>query len=278
MKPANKKNLETIEMELLLEGIYQRYGWDFRDYAQASLKRRIWKCLKEEKVKTISGLLEKILHDQSAMERFLLNLSISVTSMFRDASFFLNLRKKVVPLLKTLPFTRIWDAGCGTGEEVYSMAILLKEEGLNHDKFRIYATDMNEAVLRIAREGIYPLEAIKEHTTNYQKAGGGKDFSEYYTAKYENAIFRPDLRKNIVWSQHNMVTDASFNEFQLILCRNVMIYFNKALQDRVHGLIYDSLAAGGVLGLGSKESLRFTPYEGCYEVMDEKEKLYKKVR
>jgi len=270
------KDLEEIEIQLFLEGIYRHYGWDFRDYALSSLKRRIRACLQEEKVKTISGLQDKILHDPSGMERFLNAVSISVTGMFRDPGFFLALRKKVIPLFKELPFARIWDTGCGTGEEVYSLAITLHEENLN-DRVRIYATDMNEEVLKKDQEGIFPLERMKEYTENYLRAGGTKDFSAYYSAKYENAIFRPAVKKEVVWSQHNLVTDASFNEFQLILCRNVMIYFNKALQERVHKLLYESLAPGGFLGLGSKESLKFTPCESCYEVVDGREEIYRRI-
>jgi len=277
MGQSDKQELEDIEVRLLLEGIYQHYGWDFRDYAPASLKRRIWKCIQDEKLETVSGFQEKVLHDPACMERFLLAMSIDVTAMFRDPGFYLAFRRRVAPLLRVLPFIRIWHAGCASGEEVYSMAILLHEEGLC-DRCRLYATDMNEAVVEKAKAGIFPLSAMQEYTSNYQQAGGRSSFSEYYTARYDNAILRPALKENIVWAQHNLVTDASFNEFHVIVCRNVIIYFNKSLQERVHRLIYDSLATGGVLGLGSKESLRFTPCEDCYEVVDEREKLYRKVR
>lgn len=277
MEKRRTQELEEIELRLLLDGVFHYYGFDFRDYALASLKRRIWKCVQEERLHTISGLQEKILHDPACLERFLLALSIGVTAMFRDPGFYLAFRQKVVPLLRTASFIRIWHAGCSTGEEVYSTAILLHEEGLYH-KARLYATDMNEAVLEKAKRGIYPLQTMKDYTTNYLQAGGTRSFSEYYTAKYDHVIFHPALQANIVWAQHNLATDASFNEFHVILCRNVMIYFNRTLQSRVHKLFYESLVMSGVLGLGSHESLHFTPYETRYEALDDREKLYRKVR
>ena len=197
--------------------------------------------------------------------------------MFRDPSFYLELRKNIVPILKTYPFIRIWHAGCSTGEEVYSLAILLKEEEI-YDRCRIYATDMNEEVLKKASEAIYPLSNMKDYTTNYLQAGGTQSFSDYYTAQYDRAHFSADLKKNIVFSHHNLATDESFNEFNLILCRNVMIYFNRQLQERVHKLIYESLAILGILGLGDKENIKFTNCELFYEVLNNKEKLYRKVR
>jgi len=210
------------------------------------------------------------------MERLLLALAVPTTSMFRDPSFYLAFRQQVVPLLKTYPFVRIWHAGCSSGEEVYSLAILLQEEGI-HERCRTYATDLSERVLRVAKEGLVPLAAMKEYTENYQQAGGKASFSQYYTARYGRALIRPYLRENVLFAQHNLVTDGSFNEFNVILCRNVMIYFNKSLQARVHGLIYHSLARRGVLGLGKKESLRFTPHEASYETLDLDERLYRKV-
>lgn len=269
--------LEEIELQLLLEGIYRHYGLDFRDYAAASLKRRIHETMREENTRTVSAYQEKVLHDPACMDRLMLALSINVTAMFRDPSFYLTFRQKVVPLLRTYPFVRIWHAGCATGEEVYSLAILLQEENL-YPKCRIYATDMNKEVLRQAREGIFPLSAMKEYTANYMQAGGKRFFSDYYTAQYGSVIFRPSLIENVVFSEHNLATDSSFNEFQVVLCRNVMIYFNKTLQSRVHNLIYDSLSMFGVFGIGNKESLRFTSRESFYEELDTKDKLYRKVR
>lgn len=268
--------LEDIEINLLLEGVFRYYGFDFRNYAPASLKRRIWKIVRAENLTSISGLQEKILHDTAYLERFLLGLSVNVTAMFRDPSFYLAFRNKVVPLLRTYPFIRIWCAGCSTGEEVYSMAILLQEEGLHH-RCRIYATDMNEMVLKKAKAGIFSLQLMQEYTQNYLQAGGKQSLSEYYTAAYDNAIFRSSLRENIVFSAHNLVTDGSFNEFNVILCRNVLIYFNQTLQERVHKLLYESLCMFGVLGLGHKESLKLTLYDKSYEELESREKLYRKI-
>jgi chemotaxis protein methyltransferase CheR len=269
--------LERIEIQLLTEGIYRQYGFDFRSYAYASLKRRLWKRLEAEGLKTISALQERVLHDEQAMQRLLQDLSVNVTAMFRDPRFFLAFREKVVPLLRTYPFLRIWHAGCSTGEEVYSMAILLSEEGL-YDRVRIYATDINDLVLERAAAGIFPLDKMQDYTQNYLKAGGRASFSEYFTAAYDAALFAPALRRNIVFAQHNLVTDRSFSEFHVIVCRNVMIYFDRTLQDRVHRLFYDSLPMLGLLAMGSKESLRGTAVEEAYEALDPREKIYRKVR
>jgi chemotaxis protein methyltransferase CheR len=272
-----KTDLEAIEIGLLTEGIYRHYGFDFRDYSIPSLKRRVWKRVNAEGLGTITGLLEKVLHDSPAMERLLLDLSINTTAMFRDPTFYLAFRQKIVPLLRTYPFIRIWHAGCSTGEEVYSMAILLQEEGV-YDRCRIYATDINEAVLQRAREGIFPLNTMQENTSNYIAAGGTGTFSEYYTARYDYAIFRPSLRENCVFAQHNLVTDASFNHFNVILCRNVLIYFNNALQDRVLRLFLNSMEMFGILGLGKKETIRFSAVQDNYEEIDAEERLFRRVR
>jgi chemotaxis protein methyltransferase CheR len=269
--------LEVIEIQLLTEGMYRHYGFDFRDYAFPSLKRRVWKRIYAEGLSSVSGLQEKVLHDPACMERLLLDLSINITSMYRDPSFYLAFRNRVVPLLRTYPFVRIWHAGCSSGEEVYSMAILLLEEGL-YDRCRIYATDINEAVLARAKEGIFPLATMQENTTNYLNAGGTGTFSEYYTARYDYAIFRPALRENIVFAQHNLVTDASFNHFNVIFCRNVLIYFNGVLQDRVQKLFLESMEMFGILGLGRKESIKFSAVDDNYEDLDQAERLYRRVR
>lgn len=268
--------LEDIEIDLLLEGIYRAHGFDFRDYSRASLKRRILEIMRAENTETVSALQNKLLHDTACLERFLLRLSVHATAMFRDPSFYLTFRKRVVPLLRTYPTVQIWVAGCSTGEEVYSLAILLQEEKL-YPKCRIYATDISQAVLRKAREGIFPLASMREYTANYHQAGGAHEFSDYYTAQYDSVLFSASLRSNVVFSEHNLATDGSFNEFQVILCRNVMIYFNKDLQARVHNLLYDSLSMFGVFGLGNKESLKFTPRAESYEHLNEKDKLYRKV-
>jgi chemotaxis protein methyltransferase CheR len=275
--PAYDPDLERVEIEVLLEAVYRHYGFDFRSYAYASIRRRLWKRLQAEGLKTISALQALVMHSPEAMERLLLDLSVNVTSMFRDPGFYKAFRRDVIPLLRTYPFIRVWHAGCSTGEEVYSMAILLQEEGL-YDRARIYATDINDVVLQKARTGIFPLERMQEYTENYIRAGGTRSFSEYYTAKYGGALFSPLLTRNVIFAQHNLVTDRSFSEFNVIFCRNVLIYFEKSLQNRVHSLFYDSLVTFGILALGSKESLRFSKYEPCYDRVHPSEKIYRKVK
>jgi chemotaxis protein methyltransferase CheR len=269
-------SIEELEVDLLLEAVYRVGGFDFRNYARASLWRRIQNRLRAEKVDTVTRLLDKIVHDASCMDRFVRGLSVNVSAMFRDPGFFQALRAQVFPLLRTWPYIRVWQAGCSTGEEVYSLAIMLAEEELI-GRCRIYATDMDESVLDKAREGIYPLEPIQKYTQNYIRSGGTRSFSEYYTAAYGNAIFRPALRDQVVFAKHNLVTDGSFNEFNLVLCRNVMIYFNRALQERVHHLLYDSLAHFGVLGLGAKEMLSLMPLRDRYEELDAPHRLYRRM-
>jgi chemotaxis protein methyltransferase CheR len=275
-RPQSQVDLEEIELSLLLEGVFRQYGFDFREYAPASLRRRVWRRVYAEGLSTISALQNRLLHDPACMERLLLDLSINVTSMFRDPGFYSAFRQKVVPMLRTYPFTRVWIAGCSTGEEVYSIAILLEEEGL-YDRTRIYATDINEAVVERARAGVFPLDKMREYTQNYINAGGSRAFSEYYLAKYDGAQFQRSLVDNVVFAQHNLVSDRSFNEFNMIVCRNVMIYFDRALQERVHRLFYESLVTFGVLGLGHRESIRQSPHEDRYEELDPAEKLYRKV-
>jgi chemotaxis protein methyltransferase CheR len=232
--------------------------------------------MRTEKLGTVSAFQDRVLHDTTCLERLLLGLSVHATAMFRDPSFYSTFRRQVVPLLRTYPTVQIWIAGCSTGEEVYSLAILLQEERL-YEKCRIYATDISQAVLRKARDGIFPLAAMREYTNNYHQAGGANEFSDYYTAHYGNVIFSSTLKSNVVFSEHNLATDGSFNEFQVILCRNVMIYFNKDLQARVHNLLYDSLSMFGVFGLGNKESLKFTPRIDFYQPLNDHDKLYRKV-
>ena len=275
--PAYDPARERLEIELLLEGIFRQYGYDFRSYAYPSIRRRLWKHVGGVGLRTISALQERVLHDPGAMDRLLLDLSVNVTAMYRDPGFFQAFRTEVVPRLRTYPFIRVWHAGCSTGEEVVSMAILLQEEGL-YERARIYATDINEAVLQRARTGIFPLERMQEYTENYIRAGGTRSFSEYYVAKYDGALFSPSLFANVVFSQHNLATDRSFAEFNVIVCRNVLIYFDRTLQARVHELFHESLAAFGVLGLGSKESLRLSPFEERYEPIGGAARLYRKLR
>lgn len=262
---------------MLLEAVFRRTGFDFREYAPASLRRRIWKCVRGEGLRTISGLQERALHDPACMARFLRALSVSTSSMFRDPPFYRAFRQKVAPLLHAQRLAYVWHAGCGTGEEVYSLAILLEEEGLG-DRCRVYATDVNEEVLEGARAGVYPLALMQAYTANYLQAGGKNSFSDYYSTGGDRVLFHAALRNRVVWAAHNLVTDASFHEFHLILCRNVMIYFTPGLRDRVHRLLYESLGPSGVLGLGSHESLRSTPHEGAYEAQADPERLYRKVR
>ncbi|MGH2701533.1 MAG: CheR family methyltransferase [Actinomycetota bacterium] len=272
-----REDLENLEIDLLLEGIYRQYGFDFREYARGSIKRRLWRRIYSEGLESISGLQERVLHDIETMNRLLEDLSINVTSMFRDPSFYLALRSKIVPLLRTYPFIRIWNAGCSTGEETYSLAILLREEGL-YEKSKIYATDINETVIAMARAGQFPLDRMRDYTENYIRSGGKAAFSEYYEADGKGARFHESLTKNVTFAQHNLVSDRSFNEFHMILCRNVMIYFDSSLQDRVHELFHSSLGMFGILALGKKESIKFTRHADAYEEIDQIEKLYKRVR
>ena len=268
--------MEEIEFELLLEGIFRQWGFDFRNYAPSSLRRRVTNFMRTEHISSISALQDRVLHDSDWLNRFLYSLSVNVSSIFRDPWFYRTFRHDVVPMLRTYPFIRIWLAGVSMGEEVYSLAILLQEEGI-YDRCRIYATDINDAVLKKAKEGIYPIDLMQTYTNNYIKAGGTLDFSRYYTAAYDRAIFKSSLRENVVFAQHNLVGDSSFNEFHVILCRNVMIYFNTKLQSHVHHLLYESLVMFGILGLGAKETLKFSPHENAYEEIDKTAKLYRRI-
>ncbi|MBU8919751.1 protein-glutamate O-methyltransferase CheR [Bacillus sp. FJAT-29953] len=272
----DKGEIEKIEINLLLEGIYRLYGFDFRNYSAAFVKRRIEHRIRTEKLEGISDLQQKIFYDPLMMRRLFYDFSINVTEMFRDPSFFLAFRTKVVPILRNFSSIRIWHVGCATGEEVLSMAILLHEEGL-YEKTKLYATDMSEAALVQARKAMMPLNKMKNHTKNYLEAGGTSAFSEYYVARETSAAFHPFLTENVVYAQHNLATDQSFNEFHVIICRNVMIYFNKCLQNRVLHLLHESLSASGFLGLGSKEGIRFTEIANYYEEVDSDEKLYRKI-
>ena len=266
---------EKIEIELLLEAIYRKYGYDFRNYAKASIKRRILHHCALSGLKTISELQHRILYNVQFFEALLMDFSINVTEMFRDPSFYRALRESVLPVLKGLSHIKLWHAGCATGEEVYSVAILLKEEGLL-DNTQIYATDFNEKIIKKAKEGIYPLEKIKEYTSNYQNAGGNQSFADYYTARYEYAVMNKYLRTNVVFADHNLVSDASFGEMDIIICRNVLIYFDRKLQDLAIGLFRESLPTGGFLCLGSKESLRFSKYSDDFEDLRANDRIYRK--
>jgi chemotaxis protein methyltransferase CheR len=261
----------------LLESIRFIYGYDFTEYAESSVKRRILHFMENRNVDTLDKLGKVLLKDDSIFEEFVQDLSITVTEMFRDPGFYKSIREKVMKRLATYPVIKIWIAGCATGEEVYSMAIVLKEEGLL-ERAIIYATDINQKSLQIAREGLYPLESMKMYTENYFKAGGAEPFSTYYAAKYNAVLFDKSLRQNVVFSPHNLAADKSFNEFQLIVCRNVLMYFNHSLKDKVLSLFYDSLCDFGFLGVGDKESLLFSGKRDLFEETDRKEKIYRKIK
>lgn len=277
-RPARDESaLETLELDLLLDGVARRYGYDFREYAPASLKRRVEQARRHEGARSLSALLDCILHDPDALMRFVTTMSVRVTSLFRDPHVYRYLRQSVMPLLRTYPFLRVWHAGCATGEEVYSLAILLREEGLL-DRSRIYATDLSDAVLERARRGVYALEHIREQAPAYVAAGGTGNLSDHYLADDRHAIFSKHLRRRIVFSRHNLVSDGPFNEFHLIFCRNVLIYFAPQLRDRVCNLLHRSLLRPGVLVMGLRESLRFTGVTGHFQPMDEELRIYRRQR
>ena len=271
------ENISELEISLLLEAIYQKYGYDFRQYSKAHILRRIRNRLAMSGLEDVSQIQSKVLKDETFTHELLQDLSITVTEMFRDKDFYQSLRENVIPILKTYPFIKIWHAGCATGEEAYSMAIILQEEGL-YDRTTIYATDFNQHALNKAKEGIFSNALIKEYTINYQLSGGKESFSSYYTSNYGNIIMNQSLKKNIVWANHNLVTDSVFAEVHLILCRNVLIYFDVDLQNKVQKLFCESLINGGILCLGSKESLRFTDFHEKYSELDKKQRIFKKKR
>ncbi len=266
---------EDIEIGLLLEALYQRYHYDFRHYARASIKRRLLQARSHFNMPSLTALQERVLHDPEMLPRLLGFLTVQVSEMFRDPSYFRALREQVLPHLRTYPSLKVWIAGCSTGEELYSMANLFREEGL-FDRTLFYATDINPEALRAAEAGIYPLDRIRKFTENHQKSGGRSSLSDYYTADYGRAVFDKSLRANVVFSDHSLVTDAVFAEMQLISCRNVMIYFDRGLQDRAVGLFRESLARHGFLGVGSKESLRFSQHAAAFSEFVLEEKIYRK--
>ncbi|MFO7896336.1 MAG: protein-glutamate O-methyltransferase CheR [Candidatus Cloacimonadales bacterium] len=269
--------LNQNETELFLEAIYRQYGYDFSNYARASLNRRIKEVQRICQVKEISEMIPLVFHDKNFIEQVLRIFSITVTEMFRDPEVFLAIRENVLPYLKTYPYIKVWHAGCATGQEVYSTAILLAEEEM-FDKSTIYATDFNQQALTAAKQGIYNLKEIKKYTENYQKAGGKKSFSEYYHSKYEAVIMNQALKQQLVFAHHNLTADSVFTETHMILCRNVMIYFNKELQERVLQLFTDSLQINGFLIIGNRESLEFSSVAQHYKIVDKKNKIYQKIR
>jgi chemotaxis protein methyltransferase CheR len=264
-----------IEIRLLVQAVHLRYGHDFRDYAFASLKRRVLQAQERMGADTISALQERVLHDPAQFAQLLQYLTVPVSEMFRDPPYFLALRRHVIPVLRTYPSLKVWVAGCSTGEEAYSLAILLQEEGLL-ERTILYATDINHASLEKARQGIFALEPMQSFTRNYQRAGGLRSFSDYYTAAYGGALFDKALRQSITFADHSLATDAVFSETQLVSCRNVLIYFNRALQDRAIGLFHDSLTRRGFLGLGSKETLDFSAYADRFEPVSRADRVYRK--
>ncbi|CCH49950.1 CheR family methyltransferase [Pseudodesulfovibrio piezophilus] len=268
---------ERLEVKLLLEAIYLKYGYDFRNYAFAHTKRRLEHRKLMDGIENYATMIHRIIYNESFFNKLLLDLSINVTEMFRDPWVYLKIRELIIPHLKTYPFIKVWHAGCSAGQEVYSMGILLEEEGIK-DRSQIYATDFNEYVLSKAKMGIYPMDLIREYTANYQKAGGRHSFSDYYTADYDNVLMKQSLKDKVLFSSHNLVTDGVFGEMNIIFCRNVLIYFDKDLQNRVFNLFYDSLCPGGFLCLGSKESLKFSGVADKFEVVSEREKIYRKKR
>jgi chemotaxis protein methyltransferase CheR len=274
---AAPTSVEEIEIKLLLEGVVMRYGYDFREYALAPLRRSIASGMAGEGVRSISAYQERLLHDESCMQRFLSGVGVNVTSMFREADVLRCIRDEVVPRFRTYPSLRIWIAGCATGEEVYSMATMLKEEGL-YERSRIYATDLNEDSLVIARAGRYPVARVLAAGGGYAHSGGRGHISDFYSVAGSTARFNRELQRNVTWARHNLVSDSSFNEFHLILCANVLIYFRPSLQERAHRLFFDSLVRSGYLALGQKESLVFCPESSRYEQVMDEVNLFHKVR
>jgi chemotaxis protein methyltransferase CheR len=277
VKMNNGADRQNMDIQLLLEAIYLKYGYDFRRYAAASLKRRILRNLAFSGCRSVRELQNRVLCDQACFERLLLDLSINVTDMFRDPLFYKAVRDHVIPNLKDLPLIKVWHAGCASGEEVYSMAILFLEEGLGQ-KTEVYATDFNEKILIAAGEGMYAAAKMKDYTLNYLLAGGKSSFKDYFTPRHPHAAVCASLKKNIRFAHHNLVSDGSFGEMNLILCRNVMIYFNRDLQNRVFHLFRDSLSDAGYLCLGDKESLRYSTCSKDFDDVVPKEKIYRKFK
>ena len=272
---AAPEKVEDIEIRLLLEALYTRYHYDFRNYAMASIKRRLRQARDQLGFGNFSALQERVLHEPTMLPRLMRYLTVQVSEMFRDPSYFRAIREKVVPHLKTYPSLKVWVAGCSEGEELYSLAILFREEGLE-DRTIFYATDINQEALHAAEAGVYAVDRLQLFTENHRKSGGKSSLSDYYQAAYGRASFDRSLRRNVVFSDHSLVTDAVFGEMHLISCRNVLIYFDRDLQDRALGLFKDSLARKGFLGLGSKESLRLSHHAGAFDEFVREEKIYQR--
>jgi chemotaxis protein methyltransferase CheR len=269
------EKIEDIEIRLLLEALYSRYHYDFRNYAMASIKRRLRQAREQLGFASISALQESLLHEPAMLPRMLGYLTVQVSEMFRDPTYFRAIREKVVPHLRTYPSLKVWIAGCSGGEELYSFVILFREEGLE-ERTLFYATDINQDALRVAEAGIYGLDRMQLFTENHRKSGGKSSLSDYYQAAYARVSFDKSLRRKVVFSDHSLVTDAVFAEMHLISCRNVLIYFDRTAQDRALGLFKDSLARKGFLGLGAKESLRFSQHAESFVDFLREEKLYQR--
>jgi len=268
--------IEDIELEVFINDVYEYYGFDFGNYSRASLKRRVNRIYQIDGLVNFYEFLSKVKYDPEYFKRVIDEITVNVTEMFRDPSFYKVVRNEILPLLATKPFIRLWHAGCSTGEEVYSMAILLKEAGLLH-KSLLYATDINSQVLETAKKGIFPLRMMKEYSINYRDSGGEEDFSNYYIANYGNAKFSEELISRMVFSQHNLVSDTSFNEFDMILCRNVLIYFDNDLQKKAIELFDESLSYFGFLALGTKETIKYSIPSSRYKQV-QKEKIWRKIQ
>jgi chemotaxis protein methyltransferase CheR len=268
---------EQLEIELLLEAIHRKYGYDFRQYSQAHTRRRLEHRLHLENMGKFSEMIPRVIYEEEFFTQILLDLSINTTEMFRDPWFYKRIREVVIPHLRTYPFLKIWHAGCSAGQEVYSMRILLEEEGLK-GRCQVYATDFNDRILAKAKDGIYPMDLVREYSSNYLKAGGTGSLSEYYVAEYNNVVMKRFLKEQVLFSSHNLATDGVFGEMHMICCRNVLIYFNRDLQNRVMELFYDSLCPGGFLCLGTKESMKFSSVADNFEVVCGKEKIFRKKR
>lgn len=276
-KTIEEAEIQDIEIESFLRSIYSKYGYDFKDYSRAFLKRRLNRCCSLFKVQNVSNLQAIALRDNEIFHNIVSEFSINVTEMFRFPSFFKRIREEIIPILKTYPSVKIWHPGCASGEEVYSLAILLKEEEILN-KTIIYATDIDKEILKTAKYGIYHIEKIKEYTRNYQLSGGKNSFTDYYKARKSSVIINEDLKERIFFEEHNLVTDRAFGEMNMIMCRNVLIYFNKNLQNKVIELFLNSLARNGILGLGSKESLINSKYEEYFEKLFSDQKIYRRIK
>lgn len=274
--PDKTNHINADDLGEILNIVNEQYGYDFTNYAKASMLRRVQRFMQEANFKNAFDVKFNLTNNSEVFNRFLRFITVNVTEMYRDPEFYKTINDKVLPALATYPIIKIWHAGCSSGEEVFSLAIMLHEAGLLQ-RSKIYATDINPANIEKAKTGIIPLNVMKEYTANYIKAGGKEDFASYYTARYDNAIIRKDLREKILFSLHNLVTDQVFNEFQLICCRNVMIYFNRPLQNRVLRLFHDSLSTFGYLALGMKESLLFTEVKDKFEAVSNQQKIYRRI-